>query len=90
MGEVLKGNLNYNDPRRNNIYGNYLVNVYDDPSLFASNKPFDADKVIATHSLEQMGMSDLKPGPFSTIDSKMQCLSVDWSKTASAFHAVAP
>lgn len=90
MGEVLKGNLNYNDPRRNNIYGNYLVNVYDDPSLFASNKPFDADKVIATHSLEQMGMSDLKPGPFSTIDSKMQMLSVDWSKTASAFHAVAP
>jgi|GEM_PF-1683053 hypothetical protein len=90
MGEVLKGNLNYNDPRRNNIYGNYLVYVYDDPSLFASNKPFDSDKVISTHSIEQMGMSDVKPLGFSTLDNKMTLLSVDWSKTSSEFHAVTP
>src|SRR5271167_4678552 len=36
MGEVLKGNLNYNDPQRNNVYGNYLVTVLDAPNLFAS------------------------------------------------------
>jgi hypothetical protein len=90
IGEVLKGNLNYNDPRRNNIYYNYLVNVYDNPELFASNNPFDPNKVIATHSLEQMGTSDVKPGPFSTLYSSMAALPIDWQKTDSKFHAVAP
>jgi hypothetical protein len=90
IGEVLKGNLNYNDPRRNNTYGNYLVSVYDDPSLFASNYPFDSEKVITTHSPEQMGTSDVKPKGFSTLDSRMSLLSVDWDKTNSDFKVVAP
>jgi len=90
IGEVLKGNLNYNDPRRNNVYANYLVSVYDAPQLFASNKPFDPDKVIATHSLEQMGTSDVKPDSFSTLDGKIKMVPVDWNKTKSEFKAVAP
>jgi hypothetical protein len=90
IGEVLKGNLNYNDPRRNNVYMNYLVHVYDDPTLFASNTPFDSRRVIATHSLEQMGASDVKPGGFSTLESQIIQVSVDWGKTKSDFHAVAP
>jgi hypothetical protein len=90
IGEVLKGNLNYNHPRRNAIYQNYLVHVYDDPSLFASNKPFDANKVIATHSLEQMGTSDVKPEGFSTIDGNVIMEKVDWKNVNSDFKAVAP
>lgn len=90
IGEVLKGNLNYNDPRRNNVYANYLVSVYDAPQLFASNKPFDSAKVIATHSLEQMGTSDVKPDNFSTLDGKIKLVPVDWNKTKSEFKAVAP
>lgn len=90
IGEVLKGNLNYNDPRRNNIYLNYLVHVYDDPSLFTSNKPFNADRVISTHSLEQMGTSDVKPGGFSTIDGTIIMEKVDWGNVNSQFRAVAP
>lgn len=90
IGEVLKGNLNYNDPKRNFIYENYLVNVLDDPTLFASNTPFDADKVIATHALDQMGTTDLRPQPFSTLDDLIPRLAVDWDRTTSSFSAVAP
>lgn len=90
IGEVLKGNLNYNDPKRNFIYDNYLVSVLDDPTLFASNLPFDENKVIATHSLDQMGTTDLRPQAFSTLDDSIPRLAVDWQKTASSFSAVAP
>ena len=89
IGEVLKGNLNYNDPRRNNVYGNYLVHVLDDPTRFASNLPFDAAKVIATHSLEQMGTSDVKPEPYSTLTGNMKFISVDWKNVKSQFKEVA-
>lgn len=90
IGEVLKGNMNYNDPRRNLVYSNYLVHVYDDPTMFASNKPFDAEKIIASHSLDQMGTSDLKPGGFSTIDGQIVRAKVDWANVNSQFKAVAP
>lgn len=90
IGEVLKGNLNYNDPRRDLIYQNFLVSVLDSPELFASNNPFDPDKVISTHSLEQMGTSDLKPGTFSTLTGTLKIVGVDWAKSTSTFHAVAP
>ena len=90
MGEVLKGNMNYNDPRRNNMYDNYLVNVLDDPTLFASNTPFDSDKVIATHSPKQMGNTDLRPKPYSTRTGTMKLLNVDWKNTKSEFKAVVP
>ena len=90
IGEVLKGNLNYSDPRRNDIYDNYLVNVLDDPTLFASNTPFDSGKVIATHSLAQMGESNIKPKPYSTRTGTVTLLNVNWDKTQSEFKAVAP
>lgn len=90
IGEVLKGNLNYSDPRRNDIYDNYLVNVLDDPTLFASNTPFDPNKVIATHSPEQMGESNIKPKPYSTRTGTVTLLNVNWGKTQSEFKAVAP
>ena len=90
IGEVLKGNLNYNDPRRNEIYDNYLVHVWDNPELFASNTPFDESRVIATHSLEQMGSSDLKPQPFSTRWDMIPRVVVDWTEAKSEFHAISP
>lgn len=90
IGEVLKGNINYNDPRRNDVYANYKVSVWDNPELFASNKPFDASRVISTHSLDQMGTSDVKPKGFSTINNTITQLSVDWITTKSNFKAVAP
>ena len=90
IGEVLKGNLNYNDPRRDAIYQNFLVSVLDSPELFASNNPFDKDKVIATHSLDQMGTSDLQPCTFSTLTGTLKIVGVDWTQAASTFHAVTP
>lgn len=90
MGEVLKGNMNYNDPRRDNVYGNYLVSVLDDPTRFASNTPFDPDLVIATHSLEQMGATDLHPRPFSTRTETIKFLSVNWATAKSDFREVKP
>ena len=90
IGEVLKGNLNYNDPRRNAVYQNYLVHVYDDPELFASNKPFDETRIIARHSLEQMGTTELNPKAFSTRTGSIKMVSIDWDKTKSAFHEVLP
>jgi hypothetical protein len=88
IGEVLKGNLNYSDPRRNAIYQNYLVHVLDAPALFASNKPFDEGRIIARHSLEQMGTSNIKPEAFSTRLSTIQYLKVDWKTATSDFHAI--
>jgi predicted O-methyltransferase YrrM len=90
MGEVLKGNLNYNDPKRNNMYENYLVHVLDDPTLFASNTPFDSNKVIATHSPQQMGETNLRPQAFSTRTGTMSFLTVDWEKSKSEFKEIAP
>lgn len=88
MGEVLKGNLNYNDPRRNEVYDNYLVHVWDNPELFASNTPFDPERVISTHSTDQMGPCDLNPKPFSTRWDVLPRIAVDWSKADSTFHAI--
>jgi hypothetical protein len=88
IGEVLKGNLNFNDPRRNNIYENYLVQVLDDPTLFASNLPYDENRVISAHSLSQMGTTDLKPKGFSTRTGEMTVINVDWGKTAGEYHEV--
>lgn len=90
IGEVLKGNLNYNDPKRNEIYDNYRVHVLDAPDLFASNLPFNPDKVISTHSLEQMGKTDLHPKAYSTRTGELKLVSVDWSKVNSSFKAVSP
>lgn len=90
MGEVLKGNLNYNDPKRNNMYENYLVHVLDDPTLFASNTPFDSSKVIATHNPKQMGETALRPKAFSTRTGAMTFLTVDWEKSKSEFKALGP
>ena len=90
IGEVLKGNMNYNDPRRNNIYRNYLVHVYDDPQMFASSNPFDPEKVISTHSLDQMGTTTIKPGGFSTIDGTIILTPVEWKTTNSQFKVVEP
>ena len=90
IGEVLKGNLGYNDPRRNHVYDNYLVHVYDDPTLFASNHPFDPSRVIATHSPAQMGTTDLRPGPYSTRTGELRMIGVNWSESKSDFKAVQP
>jgi hypothetical protein len=70
IGEVLKGHLSYSSPERNNTYYNYLVDVYDNPRLFASNLPIDFKRVIAHHSMGQMGTTNLTPGAFSTKYSK--------------------
>ena len=90
IGEVLKGNLNYSDPRRNDVYSNYLVHVWDNPELFASNTPFDSDKVISTHSTAQMGSSSLKPKPFSTRTGSQVLLNVQWDTAKADFKAVEP
>ncbi len=85
IGEVLRGNLNQNDPRRNAVYQNYLGWVLDSPELFASYHPFDPETVIATHSLDQMGTSSLHPKTFSTRFDNIKLLEVDWTKINSEF-----
>jgi hypothetical protein len=83
IGEVLRGHLPYADERRENTYYNYADNgieVYDNPKLFASNFPIDFKQVIAHHSLDQMGTTDLTPGPFSTVFSKAQRLTIPYDQ----------
>ena len=81
IGEVLKGNIPYADDRRENTYYNYADNgieVYDNPKLFASNFPIDFKQVIAHHSLDQMGKTNLTPGPFSTVFSKAARMTIPY------------
>jgi hypothetical protein len=90
IGEVLKGNMPYHDLLRNNVYLNYKVHVYDDPELFASNLPFDENKIISRHALCQMGTTTLKPKAFSTRTGTMTILKVDWATACGDFKQVQP
>lgn len=93
MGEVLKGHIAYSSDARNNTYYNYQDNgieVYDNPTLFASNFPFDTKKVIAHHSIEQMGHTNLTPGPFSTRFSKSAKLSIPFEMIDPKFNLHEP
>jgi hypothetical protein len=81
IGEVLKGNLPYDSPKRNDIYANYGdIKVYDNPSLFPSYQPFNEATIVARHSLEQMGVSELDVPPFASDIGKVVKLKLDWGK----------
>jgi hypothetical protein len=90
IGEVLKGNLNFSDPRRNDIYENYLVQVLDAPNLFASNFPYDDELVICAHSHAQMGTSDVKPQAYSTRTGVLTLVAVQWDTAKSSYYEVKP
>ena len=58
MGEVLKGNLPFDSPLRNDpaeAYRKKGIKVFDDPSLFAIYLGTDSEKIIASHDPKQMG-----------------------------------
>lgn len=91
IGEVLKGNISYSDNERNNTYYNYKVSVYDDPTRFASNKPFDEKIILARHSLKQMGTTNLTPGAFSTIYSKRaKEYEIPWEQISAKWNLHSP
>jgi hypothetical protein len=89
IGEVLKGNIPYACEARENTYFNYADNgieVYDNPKLFTSNFPFDSKQVIAHHSIDQMGTTNLTPGPFSTVFSKAARITIPYDQIDPKFN----
>lgn len=92
IGEVLKGNLSYNDPRRNELYTNYGdIVVYDNPHLFASYHPFDESTVVARHSLDQMGTSQFSTiEPFLSNRDEVARLHLDWTKEKCVLTEIKP